>query len=49
MPHHIGIILDGNRRSAHRRGVSAAHLIYEAGAEKLDDVLDWAANWASAP
>ena len=41
MPHHIGIILDGNRRSAHRRGVSAAHLIYEAGAEKLDDVLDW--------
>jgi short-chain Z-isoprenyl diphosphate synthase len=41
MPRHIGIILDGNRRSAQAKGISEAHLIYEAGANKLDDVLDW--------
>jgi short-chain Z-isoprenyl diphosphate synthase len=41
MPRHVGIILDGNRRSAQKRGISEPHLIYEAGAEKLDDVLDW--------
>src|SRR5262245_23202147 len=41
MPRHVGIILDGNRRSAQKRGISEPHLIYEAGAEKLDGVLDW--------
>jgi short-chain Z-isoprenyl diphosphate synthase len=41
MPRHIGIILDGNRRSAQAKGISEAHLIYKAGADKLDDVLDW--------
>lgn len=41
MPRHVGIILDGNRRSAQKRGIIEPRLIYEAGAEKLDDVLDW--------
>jgi short-chain Z-isoprenyl diphosphate synthase len=41
MPRHVGIILDGNRRAAEAKGISEAHLIYKAGAEKLDDVLDW--------
>src|SRR5262249_42062543 len=41
MPRHIGIILDGNRRHARRRGVSNPCAIYQRGAEKLDDVLAW--------
>ena len=41
IPHHIGIILDGNRRHAHKRGVSDPSEIYQRGAEKLDEILDW--------
>jgi len=41
MPHHIGIILDGNRRHARKRGLSDPFEIYQRGAEKLDDILDW--------
>src|SRR6266567_8404154 len=41
MPHHIGIILDGNRRHARRRGLSDPCKIYQRGAEKLDEILDW--------
>jgi short-chain Z-isoprenyl diphosphate synthase len=41
IPHHIGIILDGNRRHAHKRGVSDPCEIYQRGAEKLDEILDW--------
>jgi short-chain Z-isoprenyl diphosphate synthase len=41
MPRHIGIILDGNRRHARKRGVSDPCEIYQCGAEKLDDILDW--------
>lgn len=41
MPHHIGIILDGNRRYARKGGVSDPREIYQRGAEKLDDILDW--------
>ena len=41
MPRHIGIILDGNRRSGQAKRISKVDLIYEAGANKLDDVLDW--------
>jgi short-chain Z-isoprenyl diphosphate synthase len=44
MPHHIGIILDGNRRHARKRGVSDPCEIYQRGAEKLDDILDWCAE-----
>jgi hypothetical protein len=41
IPHHIGIILDGNRRHAHKRGVSDLCEIYQRGADKLDEILDW--------
>jgi short-chain Z-isoprenyl diphosphate synthase len=40
-PHHVGIILDGNRRFARRSGVTDPAEIYVLGAQKLDDVLDW--------
>jgi|SRR5262245_34263781 len=41
MPRHVGIILDGNRRHARKRGLSDPCEIYHRGAEKLDDILDW--------
>jgi len=44
MPHHIGIILDGNRRHARKRGLSDPCEIYQRGAEKLDGILDWCAD-----
>jgi hypothetical protein len=44
MPHHIGIVLDGNRRHARQRGLSDPCEIYRRGAEKLDDILDWCAD-----
>lgn len=43
MPQHIGIILDGNRRHARSLGMSDFQHIYEVGAGKLDEVLDWCA------
>ena len=44
MPRHIGIILDGNRRHARKRGLSDPCEIYQRGADKLDDILDWCAE-----
>src|SRR5262245_31245053 len=44
MPRHIGIILDGNRRHARKRGLSDPCEIYQRGAAKLDDILDWCAD-----
>lgn len=44
MPRHVGIILDGNRRHALQQGVCDPRTIYQRGAEKLDDVLDWCAE-----
>ena len=44
MPHHIGIILDGNRRHARSLGVTDPYAVYEIGARKLDDVLIWCAE-----
>ena len=44
MPRHIGIILDGNRRHARQQRFCKPHEIYELGAEKLDDILDWCAE-----
>ncbi len=44
LPRHIGIILDGNRRHGRRRGLSAPREIYQCGADKLNDVLDWCAE-----
>jgi short-chain Z-isoprenyl diphosphate synthase len=44
MPRHVGIILDGNRRHARKRGLSDPYEIYQRGAEKLDHILDWCAD-----
>ncbi len=41
-PHHLGIIMDGNRRFA--RDAGAADVVeggHSAGADKLEEVLDW--------
>jgi short-chain Z-isoprenyl diphosphate synthase len=43
MPRHVGIILDGNRRHARKRGFDDPREIYRYGAEKLDDILSWCA------
>ena len=43
LPRHVGIILDGNRRHARRHGLNDPYEIYQRGAEKLDDILDWCA------
>ena len=44
MLRHVGIILDGNRRHAAKRGVSDPCEIYQSGAEKLDEILDWCSD-----
>jgi short-chain Z-isoprenyl diphosphate synthase len=41
MPRHVGFILDGNRRYGEQQGISDTRTIYELGADKLDEVLDW--------
>jgi short-chain Z-isoprenyl diphosphate synthase len=41
LPRHVGIILDGNRRFARRHNLTSPQEIYNAGAQKLDDLLDW--------
>src|SRR4029077_1421205 len=43
-PRHVGIILDVNLRHARKRGVSDPCEIYQRGAEKLDDILDWCSD-----
>ncbi len=43
VPRHVGIILDGNRRHARGQGLADYRQIYEVGAGKLDEVLDWCA------
>ena len=40
-PHHIGIILDGNRRHGRSLGITEPRELYDLGANKLDEVLDW--------
>ncbi len=44
MPRHVGIILDGNRRHGRALGLCDPRAIYELGASKLDEVLDWCAE-----
>jgi short-chain Z-isoprenyl diphosphate synthase len=44
VPRHVGVILDGNRRHAQAVALTDAREIYELGARKLDDVLDWCAE-----
>lgn len=39
-PHHIGVIVDGNRRFATRRGMASTEG-HNAGSEKLEDFLKW--------
>ena len=40
-PRHVGIILDGNRRHGRSRGITEPRKLYDLGANKLDDVLEW--------
>ena len=40
-PRHIGIILDGNRRHGRSLGITEPRELYDLGANKLDEVLDW--------
>lgn len=39
-PHHIGLIVDGNRRFAKTKGLKP-NLGHHLGSEKLEDFLDW--------
>src|SRR5262245_985800 len=41
MPRHIGLILDGNRRYSRKARVADPLDIYMAGANKLDELLEW--------
>ena len=41
VPRHIGLVLDGNRRFGRLNGLRHPDDIYMAGANKLDDLLDW--------
>jgi short-chain Z-isoprenyl diphosphate synthase len=41
IPKHIGLILDGNRRYGRLQGLKDTQAAYSAGADKLDDLLDW--------
>lgn len=41
IPHHIGLILDGNRRFARRAGMRNVAEGHRKGADKIDDVLAW--------
>ena len=40
VPHHVGVILDGNRRWARALGTSASSG-HRAGADKIAELLDW--------
>ncbi len=40
IPHHVGVILDGNRRWAAAQGSPSAHG-HRAGASKIEDLLEW--------
>ena len=43
-PRRVGIILDGNRRYARKRGLADPSVAYDLGADKLDDVLAWCSD-----
>ncbi|MGC2200521.1 MAG: polyprenyl diphosphate synthase [Stellaceae bacterium] len=44
IPRHIGIILDGNRRHGRSLGITEPRELYDLGANKLDEVLEWCAE-----
>lgn len=41
VPHHVGIIMDGNRRFAKLLGLGDVSMGHVAGQERLENVLDW--------
>jgi short-chain Z-isoprenyl diphosphate synthase len=41
IPRHVGLILDGNRRYGRLQGLRDTQAAYSAGADRLDDLLDW--------
>ncbi len=41
VPHHVGIIMDGNRRFAKQLGLTDTRMGHVAGQERLENVLDW--------
>ena len=41
VPHHIAVILDGNRRWATRAGLADVGEGHRRGADKIDELLDW--------
>jgi short-chain Z-isoprenyl diphosphate synthase len=44
MPRHVGIILDGHRRHGRSVGITEPRELYDLGANKLDEVLEWCAE-----
>jgi short-chain Z-isoprenyl diphosphate synthase len=45
-PRHIGIILDGNRRYGRSHGIVEPRAVYDLGADKLDEMLEWCGEFA---
>lgn len=41
LPHHVGVILDGNRRYARARGLGTVGDGHRRGADKIHDLVDW--------
>jgi short-chain Z-isoprenyl diphosphate synthase len=46
LPRHIGLILDGNRRHGRTLGIVEPRAVYDLGASKLDEVLEWCVELA---
>jgi short-chain Z-isoprenyl diphosphate synthase len=46
LPAHVAVILDGNRRWATGEGLPEPWAGHQAGADKLDELLDWCARLA---
>jgi short-chain Z-isoprenyl diphosphate synthase len=44
VPHHIAVILDGNRRWATRAGLTDVGAGHRRGADKIDELLDWCSD-----
>ena len=41
LPHHVGVILDGNRRFARARGFDTVAEGHRQGARKIDELIEW--------
>ena len=44
VPHHVAVILDGNRRWATRAGLTDVGEGHRRGADKIDELLDWCSD-----